>query len=299
MKASISTRSYSLTQLYSVIGISKQGVYKYERRFIDQQDKLQLLITEVDQIRKEHGGCGLEKMYYMLNPNWIGRDKFIYVMMSLGYGVQRPKNYIRTTYSIRKNYYPNLITGLQVMTINIVWQTDITYYLVKDKYCYITFIIDIYSHKIIGFYASESLRAEDNIKALKMAIKERKGIGLNMLIHHSDRGSQYIDKNYNKLLFNSNISISMCLNAKENAYAERVNGIIKNEYLKYKNIETIDQLRNELAKAVHNYNNMRIHNSLPNKQSPVAFEEKLISLSTQRRPKAIIYADGNYKIKQA
>ncbi len=220
-------------------------------------------------------------------------------MMSLGYGVQRPKNYIRTTYSIRKNYYPNLITGLQVMTINIVWQTDITYYLVKDKYCYITFIIDIYSHKIIGFYASESLRAEDNIKALKMAIKERKGIGLNMLIHHSDRGSQYIDKNYNKLLFNSNISISMCLNAKENAYAERVNGIIKNEYLKYKNIETIDQLRNELAKAVHNYNNMRIHNSLPNKQSPVAFEEKLISLSTQRRPKAIIYADGNYKIKQA
>lgn len=282
-----------------MIGISKQAVHKHHQRFIDEQDKLQALLTEVDLIREGHGGCGIEKMYDTLQPDWIGRDKFIDIMMGLGYRVQQPKNFIRTTRSIRENYYPNLITGMQIMAINRVWQTDITYYFIGDKYCYITFIIDVYSHKIIGFYASENLRAEANIMALGVAFKERKGMELNMLIHHSDRGGQFIDKAYIKLLIENNIAISMCLNAKENAYAERVNGIIKNEYLKYKSIKTITQLRNELTKAVTHYNNKRIHNSLPSKQSPAQFEEKLISLHTQRRPKVIIYAEGNYKIKKA
>ena len=299
MKTSISSRFYSLNQLYTVIGISKQAVHKHQNRFLNEQDGLVALSTEVDQIRNEHGGCGVEKLYYMLNPDWIGRDKFIEAMMKMGYGIQHPKNFIRTTYSIKENYYPNLISGLQIMSINLVWQTDITYFLVGNKFCYLTFIIDVYSRRIIGYYASENMRAEANIKALTMAFKTRKGMELNMLIHHSDRGSQYIDKQYNKLLKENNISISMSINAYENAYAERINGIIKNEYLKYKSIETIAQLKNQLSKAVNHYNNKRIHNSLPFKQSPVKFEENIISLTTQRRPKVIVYAEGNYKIKEA
>lgn len=299
MRASISNRSYSLNQLYTVVGISKQAVHKHQNNLVDQQDMLVALAAEVDQIRSEHGGCGVEKMYYMIKPKGIGRDKFIEAMMKMGYGIQHPKNYIRTTYSIKENYYPNLITGLQIMYINRVWQTDITYYMVGNKYCYITFIIDVYSRRIIGYYASENLRAEANIKALLMAFKTRKETGLDMLIHHSDRGSQYIDKQYTKLLKDNSITISMSINAKENAYAERINGIIKNEYLKYKSIESITQLRIQLSKAVNNYNNKRIHNNLPFKQTPVGFEEKYLSLSTQRRPKVIVYAEGNYKIKEA
>lgn len=299
MKASISNRSYSLNQLYTVVDISKQAVAKHHNRFVDHQDMLVSLAAECDQIRSEHGGCGVEKMYYMIKPEGIGRDKFIEAMMKMGYGVQHPKNYIRTTYSIKENYYPNYITGLQIMSVNRVWQTDITYYLVGNKYCYITFIIDVYSRRIIGYYASENLRAEANIKALMMAFKTRKEMELDMLIHHSDRGSQYIDMGYIKLLKDNSITISMCINAKENAYAERINGIIKNEYLKYKSIESITQLRTQLSKAVNNYNNKRIHKNLPFRQTPVGFEEKLLSLSTQRRPKVIVYAEGNYKIKEA
>ena len=299
MKASISNRSYSMNQLYRSIGISKQAVHKHQNSFLDEQERLIGLATEVDQIRSEHGGCGVEKMYYMIKPEGIGRDKFIESMMKMGYRIQHPKNFIRTTYSIKEHYYPNLISGLQIMSINRVWQTDITYYQVGNKFCYITFIIDVYSRRIIGYYASENLRAEANIKALTMAFKTRKGMELNMLIHHSDRGSQYIDKQYNNLLNDNSISISMSMSAYENAYAERINGIIKNEYLKYKSIESITQLRSQLTKAVNHYNNKRIHNGLPFKQSPVQFEEKLLSLSTQRRPKVIVYAEGNYKIKEA
>jgi putative transposase len=299
MRASHSKRSYSMNQLYAVIGIRKQAVHKHQNRFLDEQDRLVALAAEVDQIRSEHGGCGVEKMYYMINPQGIGRDKFIEAMMKMGYGIQRPKNFIRTTYSIKENYYPNLISGLQILFINRVWQTDITYYLVGNKFCYITFIIDVYSRRIIGHYASESLRAEANIKALTMAFKTRKAMDLDLLIHHSDRGSQYIDKQYIKLLKENNIAISMSINAYENAYAERINGIIKNEYLKYKSIESITQLRSQLSKAVNHYNNKRIHNSLPIRQSPVKFEEEILSLTTQRRPKVIVYAEGNYKIKEA
>ncbi len=288
-----------MNKLYTTIGISKQAVYQYHQRREDESNKLLSIISEVDEIRSEHGGCGVEKMYYTINPDWIGRDKFIDIMMSLGYRVKKQKNYRRTTFSVKNLYYPNLISGLQIMSIDRVWQTDITYFQVGNKFCYITFIIDVYSRRIVGYYASENLRAESNIQALKMAFKCRKDNDLSKLIHHSDKGSQYVDQEYMKLLVERNISISMCEKAQDNAYTERINGIIKDEYLKYKDITTINQLRNELAKAVNHYNNKRIHGSLPLKQSPMQFEEKLISLNTQRRPKVIVYAEGNYKIKES
>lgn len=186
----------------------------------------------------------------MLNPSWIGRDNFIELLMSLGYRVQKQKNYCRTTYSIKNNYYPNLIEGMELTGINQVVQTDITYYWINGKFCYITFLIDVYSRRITGYYASGNLRVEANIKALKMLFKERKDFDLSLLIHHSDRDGQYIDKGYIKLLNENAITPSMCLKATENAYSERVNGTIKNEYLKYRDINTLDQLKRELKKAV-------------------------------------------------
>ena len=289
---------YSLNQLYREINISRQAVNKHFQREKNFEKNLSVLLSEVDAIREEHPGCGVEKMYNTIKPNWIGRDKFISVMMELGYRQKKSKNGIKTTYSIKSKYYPNLISGMQIMDINTVWQTDITYFLVGNTYCYITFIIDVYSRLIISYFASDSLRAEANIKALKMAFKNRKNMDLRRLIHHSDRGGQYIDKRYVYMLEEKGIDISMCLKAEENAYAERVNGIIKNEYLKYREIKNINELRKELRKAVNHYNNKRIHNSLPNKMPPIEFEKNLLSLSDQRRPKVIVYADGNDKIKE-
>lgn len=298
MRANFTKYTYSLNDLYKEIGISKQAVYQYIQRETIEEKKLLSLICEVDLIRSDQPGCGVEKMYYMLSPDWIGRDKFLNTMIELGYRINKPKNFIRTTYSIKTHYYPNLILGMQIMSLNIVWQTDITYYLVGNKFCYITFIIDVYSRRIIGYCASESLRATANIKALSMALITRKGMDISRLIHHSDRGSQYIDSDYIKILDNKGISKSMCEKPQDNAYTERLNGTIKNEYLKYKSINTITELRRELGKAVSHYNNKRIHNSLKNKMSPVQFEENLLSLCDQKRPKVIIYAEGNFKIKE-
>lgn len=285
-----------MNSVYQISGVSKQAVHKHNRAYIDYSDRLQGLITQVDEIRSIHPGCGLEKLYDSLRPPWLGRDKFISVFMELGYRVRRTKNYRRTTVpSIL--YYPNLIEGLLVWDKNRVWQTDITYYQVGDRFYYLTFIIDIYTKVIRGYKVSDHMRADANLAALKMALTEAQGI--TGIIHHSDRGSQFVDSDYRALLIKHGFQLSMGLIAQENAYAERVNGIIKNEYLVYKSINTFRQLKKEVASAIDHYNNKRIHRSLPNKQTPREFENELLSLSTQNRPKVIVYTEGFSKISTA
>ena len=285
-----------MNSVYHISGVSKQAVHKHNRAYIDYSDRLQELITQVDEIRSIHPGCGLEKLYDSLRPPWLGRDKFISVFMELGYRVRRTKNYRRTTVpSIL--YYPNLIEGLLVWDKNRVWQTDITYYQVGDRFYYLTFIIDIYTKVIRGYKVSDHMRADANLAALKMALTEAQGI--TGIIHHSDRGSQFVDSDYRSLLIKHGFQLSMGLIAQENAYAERVNGIIKNEYLVYRSINTFRQLKKEVASAIDHYNNKRIHRSLPSKQTPREFENELLSLSTQNRPKVIVYTEGFSKISTA
>jgi len=289
-----------LNSLYKEVGVSKQAVNQFFKRLEDQHCLISSLIVEVNEIRSEHPGCGVEKMYHMLQPKAIGRDNFISVMMDLGYRLEKPKNGIRTTYSVLSNHYPNLIEGALIQSIDLIWQTDITYFLVEDTYCYLTFIIDVYSRKIVGYCASKTLRAEANIKALDMAFKARDSIDFSNLIHHSDRGSQYTSKEYVDLLKVNHAKISMCKKAPENAYAERINGIIKNEYLKYWEIFTFRKLEKKLKKAVDNYNNKRPHNHLLNRLSPGQFEEKILPLECQERPKVIIYTEGKeYQVQVA
>jgi len=253
---------------------------------------------EAAMIRREHPGCGVEKMYILIRPNWIGRDRFIDLMMESAYRVQRPKNYHRTTYSISANYYPNYIEGLEVGSVNLVWQTDITYFKIGDRHYYLTFIIDVYSKRIVGYNASDNMQAESNIQTLQQAFRLRRGADLSKLIHHSDRGGQYIDKVYVGMLKDKKIQISMGLKAQDNAYAERINGTIKNEYLKAWEINSFAQLKRKLKKAVENYNGIRPHDHLPNRMTPIDFE-KMLSLGNQKRPRVIIYAEGNPKIKEA
>jgi putative transposase len=277
--------------------LSRQAVSQYFKQESVFNEKLSELITEVDILREEHPGCGVEKMYYTLNPELLGRDKFIDLFMELGYRVRHQRNYQRTTIPVHSQY-KNLIQGLMVQDRNIVWQTDITYYLIGDRYFYIVFIIDIYTKRILGFCASDHLRAEANLVALKMAMNQSSG-SLERLIHHSDRGSQYIDKEYVGVLKKLGIHISMGAQAQDNAYAERINGTIKNEYLKYWNPQNLEELQRMLKKAVIHYNNKRIHNELPGKISPMQFEKSFLDLPSQKRPTVIIYAEGNYKIKVA
>lgn len=286
-----------MKSVLQIAGLSRQAVHKHQKQQAAFNVKLSALILDADLLREEHPGCGVEKMYFVLRPDFIGRDKFIDLFMQLGYRIKQNKNYRMTTVPVHSRYQ-NLIQGMMIQDRNIVWQTDITYFYMNGRYYYLVFIIDVYTKKIVGYHASDHLRAEANLAALRMAIKNTKG-SLENLIHHSDRGSQYVDNEYIAHLMRYGILISMGEKAQDNAYAERINGTIKNEYLVFWNPQSLRQLLKMLKRAVNHYNRKRIHNNLPGHKTPVEFEESLINLGSQKKPTVIIYAEGNYKIKVA
>lgn len=277
----------SLNFLYKTIGITKQAVNQYSKRQILFDKKIDNLILEADILKKGHPGCGVEKMYYTLNPEFIGRDRFVETLMELGYRVKRKRNYRKTTRA-SKVYFPNLIKGLKVSKPSQIWQSDITYIKVGSRYYYAIFIIDVYTKKIVGYQLSNHMRASANVKALKMALKENKPPA----IHHSDRGSQYISNQYVGMLKDNGCQISMATKALDNAYAERINRTIKEEYLQHWNIEEYDQLKRSLKRAVNNYNSKRKHNNL-NRKSPTEFEANWKQLKKKEQPTFNIFNDQN------
>ncbi|HSP82411.1 MAG TPA: IS3 family transposase [Gillisia sp.] len=275
-----------MNQLYESVGISKQAVHQYARRQDIFDHRLIQLMEETDDLRREHPGCGVEKMHDILKPDFIGRDRFIETFMQLGYRLKRKKNYRRTTIA-GKIYYPNEIKGLKINAPSVVWQSDLTYYKVGDRFYYAVFIIDVYTKKIVGYQVSDHMRGTANLKALKMALKENKAPD----IHHSDRGSQYTFKNYIDLLKDNNTSVSMALSAQDNAYAERINRTIKEEYLDHWNPQNFNQLKSQVKRAVNNYNKIRSHNHLE-KRNPEEFEQYWSTLKTEKRPVITIFDNG-------
>ena len=289
--------SYSLNSLYRALGISKQAVHDYQKRQTSFDEELSELIVQVDAIREEHPGCGVEKMYETLRPTLMGRDKFCSVFMELGYRVQKIRNYHRTTIPTHLKF-PNLIEGMQLVRPYQLLQSDITYFDLGGRFYYLVFIIDVYTREILSHSTSNNQRTESNLKALRQALGKIT-IEPYGCIHHSDRGSQYASNEYVALLKKNGIHISMGVAAQDNAYAERINGTIKNEYLKRWKIRDEKDLRSKVKKAVKHYNEKRKHKAFSNQYSPMEFKRKILDLGTQNRPKVIIYAEGNYEIKEA
>jgi putative transposase len=160
--------------------------------------------------------------------------------------------------------------------------SDITYWKTKSGFLYISFITDAYSHKLVGYHLSQTLEATGCVSALKMALKDYTNDN-QPLIHHSDRGSQYCSDEYVKLLKANNIGISMTENGDplENAIAERVNGIIKNEYLYCYQVEDLAQATSLLDSVVKLYNEDRPHSSISN-LTPNEVHQATISLEIKR-----------------
>ena len=256
---------FSLNRLYKAAGLSKQAVAQARQRREVLETQLELLLVEIDELRAIQPGCGVEKMYYTLKPDFLGRDRFVNLVMELGYRLKinrvRPKTTRPGNY-----YYPNLIEGKTFCHPNKVWQSDITYYEVNDRFYYLIFLIDIYTKIIVGYAVSDHMRAEANLHALKMAL-ERFGYPE---IHHSDRGSQYLYKPYLNQLQDQQTQVSMGLIGQENAFAERINGTIKNEYLRYRTIRSFEELKRWTKQAVEDYNQRRIHNHI-GRRAPLDF----------------------------
>ena len=234
-----------------------------------------LIIKEVLEIRKNHRLMGTRKLYdklqhFMLEHQIkMGRDQLFNLLSQHQLLVKRRNRKIRTTMSYHRFHkYPNLIREFVPTAPNQLWVSDITYWKLSEKHAYISLITDAYSHKIVGYQVAETLDAVESVQALQMAFSALGGAECHLptLIHHSDRGVQYCSSEYVKLLNEKKVNISMTENGDplENAIAERINGIIKGEYLETYDVRSIAEAKLLLEKVVPLYNNERPHMSIGN-----------------------------------
>jgi len=279
---------YKLNSIYDYdfCGKSKQAVHQYFNRELVYREKAANLLTIVIKVRNDHPKMSARKLYKFLKPDFLGRDRFEKLVLDHGLRIFQPKSYKRTTFP-GKVKYPNLIEGKRLNRVNQVWVSDITYFKIGDTFYYLAFILDVYSRKIVGYNASRNLMATMNLAALQMAISnENPKSGL---IHHSDYGCQYSSKKYLELLKENECIVSMGGKALENSYAERLNGIIKNEYLKFYEIKSFSGLKSKLKKVVNLYNEERPHKSLIQWMSPVQFANHIKEIRLSKRPIVKIY----------
>lgn len=268
-----------MNAVYLIAGVSRQGHHQALQRQTEEQAKEPFYLGLIEQVREMHPGMGLRTMYEQFGPEGIGRDAFIALGLRAGYRLRAPENPQITTRAVKNRRYPNLLADKCLTGVNQLWSSDIFYFSLLGRHYYGVLIMDVYSRRIIGWAIADNMRAENNIRALGLALALR-GVGdyLKSLIHHSDRGGQYISDDYISLLNDYGILISMCSNVLENAHIERANGTIKNDYLNRWAIQTEDQLFKRMEQAVNNYNNRR-HHSL--KMTPIEFEAYVGALPEQ------------------
>ena len=277
-----------MKQVYEVAGLTRQALHKHKLQYNKKVNETAKFFERAQQIRKEHPGIGCRKLALLMRCHGWGRDKLERQLLNDGFGVCYPPNFIRTTDRRKDYYYPNHIEGIEVNNICQVVQSDITYYRVNEKFYYINFLLDVYSKRIVGYSLNKSLHAAGCIRGLKKMLRLRSKRQLKGLIHHTDRGSQYVATAYRKLLDDYDIIPSMCLMSWENAYVERINRTIKSEYLDHWKIRDYATLAKRLKQAVEHYNHKRQHASL-NGQSPVNFERNVQNKPKKQRPKFRIY----------
>jgi putative transposase len=266
-----------MNALYRVIGISKQSFHQQRFRQVTKLKESSLLLPQIRKIREGNPHMSSREMYRILSPAHLGRDRFEAYCFANGFKVAIKRSFHRTTNSLGVTRFDNLLLTQKVTGINQVWVSDITYYRIGEKFYYLTFILDLFSRRIVGHSASRTLLTEDTtLPALTMAMKHRlidRG-----LIIHSDGGGQYYSKDWLALTKKSGIRNSMCESVYENAHAERLNGIIKNDYIIPYGPENYDQLLVSSDKAVMNYNYHKPHHAIK-RMSPVQFEISLKALN--------------------
>lgn len=231
-----------------------------------------LLLKQVEQLRTEMPRLGTRKLHYLLEGFMqshgihMGRDGLFELLGAHGLLVRRSrKRKVITTNSDHPyKKYANLTGSLELTGVNQLWVSDITYVELQQGFAYLSLITDAYSRKILGFELHASLSAEGPLLALQMALKESGWHQQGSLIHHSDRGIQYCCKDYTHLLQQSGIRISMTQKGDpyENALAERMNGILKQEFLLNRVFANYGQAQQAVQRAISTYNTRWPHGSL-------------------------------------
>lgn len=261
----------TMETLCGLFGKSKQAYYQHKRKSFSDVEIEREVLSIVATYRSEMPVIGGLKLYWLIrsvlgDALGIGRDKFLQLLHrhKLIIPPRKPRHTTNSDHVYFK--YPNLVKELVVTYVNQLWVSDITYiYTTEDKFCYLHLVTDAFSRMIIGYVLSPSLEAKYTLEALQQAITWAGGGNLCGTIHHSDRGVQYCCDDYTLLLKAHHIRISMTedSNPTDNGLAERVNGIIKNEFLEPlptpRNLQEAWPL---VDHAVRTYNTLRPHINL-------------------------------------
>ena len=251
-----------------MLGYSPQAYHKKQKKNLSQIYNEQLLLQQIDAIRKQQPRCGGRKLFIELQPFLkehtiaMGRDHFFDFLRRNKLLVRRVKRSVHTTNSKHHFYrYPNLVKDFTPLKAHELWVADITYIPLKNRFAYLFLITDAYSRKIVGFHVSDDMKVSSATLALKKALAQKPPE--TMVIHHSDRGIQYCSTAYVQLLQQHHAHISMTQNGDpyENAIAERVNGILKSELIS-RYYDNIDVASIHIARCITIYNYKRRHSSL-------------------------------------
>ena len=261
---------FRLTQICRAFGLTRQAFYKAQKQQTKRFMKNDKVVFETRLIRRSQPRVGGRKLHRMLTQRGIqiGRDHLFEILEKNKLLIKPIKNFRRTTNSYHRfRKHSNLIKNLTVNAPNQVFVSDITYLDTVECSCYLTLITDLYSRKIVGWNVSRNLSVEASLKALKMAlvsVQNPEG-----LIHHSDRGIQFCNPRYTAILERHGARISMTEenHVYENAIAERVNGILKTEFLLGERLQSFEQAERLAAQSIKTYNEERLHLSL-NYQTP-------------------------------
>ncbi len=256
----------SLSFLCGLFGYTRQAYYKHLRRNREGSLSDTLLLERVGYYRKLMPRLGGRKLWHLLQQDGfpVSRDRLFTLLSENNLLVKRRKKYSVTTCSrhwMRK--YPNLIRGFDLERPHRLWVGDITYISLKGGFAYLALITDAYSKRIVGYDLNTTLERDGALRALRMAIDQTPQQKRQGLIHHSDRGCQYCSKEYVKLLTDNGIRISMTEKGDpyENAVAERVNGILKSEWIDEECFESFQAAKERIDQIVILYNSLRPHAS--------------------------------------
>jgi len=272
----------SLKRLCALFGVTRQAFYDSQLHDNRTSIARMIVLTLVKDLRNEIPILGTRKLLFMLQEEFrkhgikMGRDKLFDLLRFHGLLIRRRRRMVNTTDShhwLKK--YPNLIKELIISCAEQLWVSDITYVRTLQGFSYLSLITDAYSRKIVGYAMFQTLSAAGPLKALKMALSQRRRAVPFILIHHSDRGIQYCSAEYVLILRAEKVAISMTQTGSpyDNALAERVNGTIKNDFFPKRIYKNHEEAEKALCSKIKIYNDLRPHDSLDYMTPAIAHEK--------------------------
>lgn len=271
-----------------MFGVSRQVYYRSKQNKAKRQSVAVKVIELVVSIRRRMPRIGTRKLYFMLRNSLralsVGRDRLFRILKANHLLIIPKRSYTITTNShhhFRK--HKDIVEGLTIERPEQVWVSDITYLGDRNEPCYLSLVTDAYSKLIVGYDVSTNLNAQNSVKALKMALRNRKYY-TEKLIHHSDRGIQYCCGEYQNILSKSGIQCSMTesYDPYRNAIAERINGILKQEFLLENLKLDLETMKKIVAESVHIYNTERPHYSCHMRTPEQMHNQKEVKIRTYK-----------------